>query len=351
MKRWIVLIVGLLISAVALYFAFRNANLAELGAAFRSARYEYALLSVLILVISTLVRGLRWRVLTEGRLTFGDGFWLWNIGFLFNDVLPARLGEIVRSLLAGRRPGMSFTSALSSVVVERLFDMVTVVLLLAIALAGNPLPDWATRAGLLMATLAVLGIGLLAFAARRPAGTLKLGVKLLALLPTFGEERARAFLAPFIEGLGGVRDRRTFAGGLGLSFLAWALSVAAGWALMFAFWPNPPLSVAVLILAAAGLGVSVPSAPAGIGPFEAAVVGALTVIHYDVSLSQSYALANHALVTLATIGLGLIGLGREGVSFGGMARQAQDLRRHEPQASSTDLTAGSASRLSDPPSS
>jgi hypothetical protein len=326
MKRWILILLGLIISAVALYFSFRNTNLAAVGAAFRDARYEYAVLGALLLVVGTFVRGLRWRVLTGKRLTFADAFWLWNIGFLFNDLLPAKLGEVARSLLAGRRPGMSFTSALSSVVVERLFDMVSVVLLLAIALAGNPLPGWATQAGLLMAAFAVAGIVVLAFAARRPEGALKIGVWLFALLPMFSRERARAFLAPFVDGLGGVRDLRTFAAGLGLSFLAWALSVASGWALMAAFWTNPPAMVAILILAAAGLGVSVPSAPAGIGPFEAAVVGVLTVIHYDISLSQSYALANHAIVTVTTIVLGLIGLAREGVGFSEIARQAQGAR-------------------------
>jgi glycosyltransferase 2 family protein len=334
MKRWLTIIVGLLVSAVTLYFAFRNANLAELGAAFRSAHYEYAVLSIFLLAVGTLVRGLRWRVLTGGRLNFPDGFWLWNIGFLFNDVLPAKLGEIVRSLLAGRRPGMSFTSALSSVVVERLFDMLCVVLLLAIALAGNPLPGWATEAGQVMAGVALVGISVLAYSARRPDLALRLGTKVLGVLPRFSQEQAHAFLAPFVEGLGGVRDLRILAGGLGLSLLAWTFSVAAGWAVMHAFWPNPPLMVAILVLAAAGLGVSVPSAPSGIGPYQAAVIGVLSVIHYDLALSQSYAIASHAMVILTTVVLGLIGLAREGVGFGDMARQAQGVRQEPVDAPS-----------------
>ena len=85
--------------------------------------------------------------------------------------------------------------------------------------------------------------------------------------------------------------------------------------------------LAIILLGAAGVGVSVPAAPSGVGPFEAAVIGVLSVIHYDLSLSQSYALANHALVVLVTVVLGLIGLAREGVSFGQVARQAQDWRQ------------------------
>jgi len=327
MRRWITLAVSLLISAVTLYFAFRSVNLAEIGSTFAHARYEYVAAAAALIFIGMIVRGTRWRVLTGGRLTPGDAFWLWAIGFLFNDVLPAKLGEIVRSILAGRRPGMTFTSALSSVVVERLFDVVSVVALLAVALIFNPLPVWATQAGLALGVAGVIGIAVLAFAARRPEPALKLGAKLVALLPMYTEEQASGFLAPFVEGLGGVRDLRIFGAGLGLSAVAWMFSVLASWALMFAFWANPPFSVALLALAAAGLGVSVPSAPSGIGPYQAAIIGVLTVIHYDLSLSQSYAIANHGVVFLTTVVVGLIGLAREGVSFGDIAREAQGAQK------------------------
>src|SRR5690606_39647115 len=108
--------------------------------AFRTARYGYVVLGLAGVVVTVLVRGLRWSVLTQGRLTVTDGFWLFNVGFLFNNVLPARLGEFARAYLAGRRPAMHFTSALSSIVVERLFDMVAVVVLIGAALLVLPLP-------------------------------------------------------------------------------------------------------------------------------------------------------------------------------------------------------------------
>src|SRR5690242_20372533 len=103
MKRWQTLSLGFIISAVALYFAFRKTNLSAIIEAFRHANYLYVALSASLVLITISIRGFRWMVLTKRRLSFSDGFWLFNIGFLFNNILPARLGEIARAVLAGRR--------------------------------------------------------------------------------------------------------------------------------------------------------------------------------------------------------------------------------------------------------
>lgn len=326
MKRWQTILIGLGVSSVALFFALRQANFGEIWAAFRTARYGYVALTLVIIVGLTWVRGLRWSVLTQGRLSAGDGFWLFNIGFLFNNVLPARLGEIARAILAGRYPKMHFTSALSSIVVERLFDMVSVVVLFGIVLIGLELPDWATGAGGAMGIGAVIGIIVLAYAAQRPDGAIRLGRRILAWIPGFNEERAAKFLAPFIEGLGGVSDWRTFALGLGLSILAWLGSGFAGWLLMLAFWERAPLVMGQLAIAAAGLGIAVPAAPSGMGPFELAVIGVFDAVGYDADVSRSYAFMLHAANFTVTSLIGVIGLVREGVSFGEVARAAQGVR-------------------------
>jgi uncharacterized protein (TIRG00374 family) len=331
MKRWQTLLIGLVISALALFLALRQANFAEITQAFHTARYEYVALACALSVGLTMLRGLRWSTLTQGRLPFIDAFWLFNVGFLFNNVLPARLGEIARAILTGRHPRMHFTSALSSIVVERLFDMVSVLVLFGIVLLGLDLPVWATTAGVAMGGGAGIAIVILAFAARRPAGALKLGAKLLALLPGFSQERATAFLQPFIEGLGGVSDPRTFALGMFLSIVAWLLSGFVGWVLMLAFWPRTPLIMGQLAIAAAGLGIAVPAAPSGVGPFEAAVIGVLTAVGYNSDVSRSYAFMLHAVNFAVTSLLGFFGLLREGTSFGEVARAAQDFRSLQSQ--------------------
>lgn len=326
MKRWQTLAVGLGISGIFLYLAFRQADFAAIARAFRTARYEYVALAFATVVATVLLRGLRWSILTQGRLTIFDAFWLFNIGFLFNNVLPARLGEFARAGLAGRRPQMHFTSALSSIVVERLFDMVSVVALIVLVLLVLPLPAWASTAGAAMGAVALFGIVVLAAAARRPEGALDIGARLLGLLPRLDSAAARRFLQPFVEGLGGVSSQRTLVLGLGASLLAWLVSGFAAWLLMMAFWPSAALITGQLAVAAAGLGIAIPAAPSGVGPFEAAVIGVLSATGHDADIARSFAFALHALNFTVTSTFGLLGMLREGVSFRDVARSAESLR-------------------------
>jgi glycosyltransferase 2 family protein len=328
MKRWQTLILGFIISAAALYFAFRKTDFGAIVEAFRDANYLYVALSAALVLITISIRGFRWMALTQQRLSFADGFWLFNIGFLFNNILPARLGEIARAVLAGRRPKMHFTSALSSIVIERLFDMVAVVVMIGMILLVLPLPPVVTQFGALMGVGAMFGIIVLAFAARYPEPALNLGSRIIAVLPRISQPQAEHFLRPFVEGLAGVSDLRVFATGLFLSLLAWLASGFAAWVLMFAFWPDQPLIMGMVAVAAAGLGIALPAAPSGVGPFEAAVIAAFTSLGLDANLSGTYALTLHGVNFVMTSVLGLIGLLREGTSFGEVARAAESAVKH-----------------------
>jgi uncharacterized protein (TIRG00374 family) len=315
MKRWQSLILGIVISTAALALALRQASISQVVEALGSARYEFVLACAAMVALGTLVRGWRWSTLTEGRLSAIDGFFLFNIGFLFNNVLPARLGEAVRAYLAGRHPEMHFTSALSSIIVERLFDMASVVMIIGALLLMLPLPGWATTAGVVMGGIALAGIGVLAVAAHYPRFVLQLGSRVLGLIPRFSEARGHTLLQPYVDGLAALRDWSVFFVGLGISILAWIVSCLAGWVLMLAFWNRPPLRDGFLAIAAAGLGISVPGAPSGIGPFEAAVTEVLAFVGYIREAAFGYALVLHAVNIATTSLLGMVGLLREGVSF------------------------------------
>jgi uncharacterized protein (TIRG00374 family) len=338
-KRWQTILIGLVISVGALFLALWQSDWAEILKAFRTARYIYLVPAVLLTSLFLTLRGFRWNLLTQGRLSVVDGFWLFNVGFLFNNILPARMGEIVRAILAGRRPKMHFSSALSSIVVERLFDMVAVAAMVGVT---QDLPPLLKIAGAAMGGGALVGIGVLAYAARHPEGALRLGARLMALLPKIDEEKADSFLKPFVEGLGGVSDWRIFVGGLLLSLMSWLGSGIVGWILMYAFWDKPPLIDGMMVIAAAGLGIAIPAAPSGVGPYQAAVIGALVTIGYDPNISRSFAFLLHIMGFAQTTFFGIIGLLREGVSFGEMARAAQSLQEDQTTTDESDITLAEA---------
>ena len=323
MKRWQAFLIGIVIGGITLFLAFRQANFSEIAEIFASARYEYVAISFALVIVTIGIRGIRWSALTEGRLSSLDGFWLFNIGFLFNNVLPARLGEAVRAMLAGQRERMHISSALSSIVVERLFDMISVTVLFAIAVIGLDLPAWATNAGFGIGIGGIVGLVALASAARYPDIALRFGAQILSIIPRVSKDKASVFLSPFVEGLGAVSSPLVFALGFILSVIAWLMSAGAAWVLLFAFVTDPPIIHGVLAVGAAGLGIAIPGPPSGVGPFEAAVIAVLAAIDYTPDISRSYAVALHGVNFLTTSLLGLIGLLREGTGFFSLLRQAR----------------------------
>jgi uncharacterized protein (TIRG00374 family) len=336
MKRWVTIGIGLIISAVALYFSFRDTNLAEIGDVLAHVRPLYVVLSLIIIAISAYVRGVRWSILLQGRIKVWDAHWLWVAGFMFNNVLPLKLGEIVRAYLASRRPNVAFGTAFSSIVVERLLDLVSVAMLLGTAIFGLNVPDWARSAGILMGVGGLGALVALAVAARWPKLALNFGTRILTLVPTIDESKAHKFLEPFIEGLAGVSNPRTFWGTTAMTVLAWALSALSMWVMLLAFWETPlPVPVVLLVLGAAGLGVAVPAAPSGLGPYQAAVITVMTALGYELSKSQSFAVIMHLAMFVVTTGLGFIGVMREGISFGELTREAQQIQSHTHEETAT----------------
>lgn len=341
MKRWQTIVLGLVVSGAALYLSLRQANFGEMAVAFQEANLGLIAVAAAMFTILVAVRGWRWSVLTQGRLNPVDGAWLFSVGFLFNNILPARIGEIARGVLAGRREKLHFTSAMSSIVVERLFDMIAIVVMFGVILLGLDLPEWATSAGILMGIGATTGLAILAIAAQRPDFALETGASILSVIPKVSKEQVHSFLEPFVDGLGGVSDWRTFSLGMLLSLVAWFLSGFVGWVLLLAFFGATPIVIGLLAIAAAGLGIAVPAAPSGLGAFHAAVIGVLTAVDYPADAARSYAFALHGLNFGMTTLLGIIGLLREGVSFGEVRDAALAVQRSEvetpPETATTEL--------------
>lgn len=346
MKRWQSLLIGVIISGGALYLAFRGAQLDQVGAALSTAHYGYALAALAIIAVSTYVRGLRWSTLLQGRLSPTRGFWLFNTGFLFNNVLPFRLGELVRVYLASRLPALRFAEVLSSIVVERLIDMMSVVAILAVLLQipALAIPPELRAAGMVMLAGALVGIVALFLAARFPAWVLRTSQRILERLPLperLSVEGIVGQIEPFMDGLVALRDFRTFILALAYSALAWLMSGVSAWVLLFAFddFGSPGLGIGFLAIVGAGLGIAVPSLPGAVGPFEAAVKLALVAVGFGGGLALSYALVLHAINYATTTVLGALGLVREGLSFGEVARAARAVGK----AQHDDLPADSES--------
>lgn len=305
-----------------LAWVLHRINLREVWADARQANAILLILTVIIATVTFPVRTIRWRLI----LRDADGQplpWrpLWHattIGFMANNLLPARAGEVARAYVASRQLPVRFSTALASLGVERIFDGLVMLGLMAIAIAAPSFPAQALVGGRSVSTIATSAAALfgallvLAFViVHRPEPWLRIFERSTRrLLPTRIAERVNGAAEGIVAGLEVLKSPGRFAGVVFWSLLLW-LKNAAAFAICFrAFGIDVPLEAALLLQAIIGFGVAVPSAPSGVGVFEAATLVTLQLYGVDSNLAVSYALTYHVTTFIPITLLGFWSLSR-----------------------------------------
>ena len=288
----------------------------------RGANISLLLLAVFLATLTFPLRTIRWRLIL--RDAGGQPLpWLplWHataIGFMANNLLPARAGEVARAYVAGREMPVRFTTALGSVGVERVFDALIMLALMAVAIAapsfpantvvqGRSLSGLATAAAILFGTILLLALGVV----HRPAPWLALLGRIThRLLPTRIADRLTHWAEGIVEGLSVLKSPARFAGVVLWSLVLWGTNAAAFAVCFRAFGLPVPLEAALLLQGIIGFGVAVPSTPGFVGVFEAATRITLGIYAVDASRAVSYALTYHLTTFLPITLLGLWSLSR-----------------------------------------
>ena len=294
------------------------------------------LLTVLLATLTFPVRAIRWRLIL--RDANGQAFPfapLWHattIGFMANNLLPARAGEVARAYVASRQLPVRFTTALASIAIERVFDALVMLGLMAVAIALPSFPAQAHVGGRSLSTIAattaaLFGVVLLIalLVANRPGPWLVFGERVARrLLPVRAADRVVRTLDGIVEGLVVLKSPARFAGVVLWSLVLW-LKNAAAFAICFrAFGLDIPLEAALLLQGIIGFGVAVPSTPSFVGVFEAATLVTLQLYGVDSSLAVSYALTYHLTTFLPITLLGLWSLSRLHIRLGELSTAAEE---------------------------
>ncbi|MGA2471735.1 MAG: lysylphosphatidylglycerol synthase transmembrane domain-containing protein [Solirubrobacteraceae bacterium] len=228
-------------------------------------------------VIQTLLRAMRWRSLfAPGRRPRrGPVIAATLIGYLFNNIMPARAGEAARVVSLTRDSPVPPAEIIGTVVVERAYDVFAVLLIFFCAVPWLPSVSWfgaaAVLAGVAAAGLAAV-VAVLAIYGDRPLQWL---ARPLARFPRLTAERVRHHVALLADGLSGLREHRVALEAFVWSIAAWMVTAVWAWCVLLAFHSNLPFSAGVLVTVAVGLSMIIPSPPAAVGVFEAAGVLAL----------------------------------------------------------------------------
>jgi len=320
-------IIGLAISVLAFALAFRSANPAQVGQSLREANYIFMLPAVGLICAGLFLRAASWRVILGGQIPYWRVFDAMNEGYLLNNLLPFRLGELGRAYLVSRGHGLKVTHVLSSVVVERLIDLLMVIVMLAAFLPLIVGLAWARSAAVASAIIGVGALTGLVVLARNRLRVLRLARWGLSRAAWLSADKWEGRTRAFLDGLGALQDTRRSLEVAFWSGGAWATAGLGAWLLLRAFVASATPAMGFFAITILGLGLTVPSAPGAVGVFEAAVVAALSVYGVDNSLALSFALVFHVTYFALTTTLGGLALSREGETLSHLARSAQSLLR------------------------
>jgi glycosyltransferase 2 family protein len=306
--RSILLWVGLALTALFTYLALRDAHLGDVKEAFLESEKGWLVPAFAVLVLAVFVRALRWWSLyaPERRPPLGAVTSALLIGYFFNNVLPLRAGEAARVVALNRSAGTSRVESAATVVLERAYDLLALLLLLFAILPWLPDVSWLRAAAALLVALLVVLLVAVAVLARFGTRPFELALRPLARLPLLGAERMEWSALNLGRGLAGLRRARLAAGAVLLTVLSWILVGISAWLVLLGFDLGLSPLAGLFVVITINLSLVLPSSPAAVGVCEWATLLALGAYGVSRSEALSYALVLHALNFLPFIVAGVV---------------------------------------------
>ena len=325
MKNIKQIIPGILISlaliAAILYFV----DIETTWNAIQKANYVLIGIAFCLSFVWLATRAIVWRTLLRNKPTYKDVFYTEGEGYLLNNFLPFRLGEIGRAFLLSRKSGgLTFGEILPTIVIERVVDLIisAVIFLAALPYVVNSHSSPVT--GYVIGGLMLFGLVLMYILARNSQWALDMFHKLSTRIPFL--QKFSGFLESFFQGLDVLTDGWLFVRFLFWMIVNWAIALCAYYLMVLAFFPEATWIWAIFGLGMAAFGGAVPSAPGAVGTFEGAVVFALTRFTSDESTALAAALTMRLYNYLNSTVIGVIGLASEGQTLSGVYNELMSLR-------------------------
>jgi uncharacterized protein (TIRG00374 family) len=318
---------GIVLSAVLLYVAFKDIEFATVMANLRKANLGLLALSAITATLIFPTRARRWRPILDPvapNLPFGPLWRATAIGMMINNVAPARAGEPARAFALSRFvPAVSFPAAFASLAVDRLFDMVVLLLLMFGAMLDPAFPAGAQIRGFTMSSIALKGLALIVVALAGMYAMVLFPSRVLAFYELVArriapklEEKGRVALVSLMHGLSVLRSPKRFAIVFAWTVAHWLLNGLAFWIGFKAVGINAPYSAALFLQGVIAIGVSVPQAPGFFGVFELFGKEGLSLYGVSPDAAVTWAIGFHFLSFVPITLIGAWYFIRAGLSLG-----------------------------------
>jgi hypothetical protein len=317
-RRWPVLVVGLIVSVVLLWFTFRDLDWGEIRGALRGANYWWLLPGVAIYFGTVWVRSWRWRFMLRDakRVPAARLYPVIAIGYMGNNVLPFRLGEALRAYLLWRRERINIATSLTTAVLERLFDGVTMVLFVLFGLLFVPMSPFFQNLVTVASAVFFGALVIFLFLASRPRLMHRIAHTVIkAVMPTGIRESLFELVEGVIAGLSSLRSGRDVLIVFGVTLIVWIMESLIQWLVSFAFDLQVPYYGILLMGGVVNLLTALPSLPGYIGTFEGGGIQTLEAIGVRSGAAASYILVLRLVLFVPVTLLGFFFMAREGVRW------------------------------------
>ncbi|MEO1334178.1 MAG: lysylphosphatidylglycerol synthase transmembrane domain-containing protein [Myxococcota bacterium] len=309
---------GVALSAILLYWILTTFDLAKAAEVISQAHVGWLIASAVVYGALFTLRGWRWAVLLRPvkAVSAVRCFEVFTIGFMANNILPARLGDVARAYVLARQAKLPTASSFSSVMLERIFDGVTVVLFLNIVLFVQPTSDvWINSVRTLSGAVFVGAIVVCGLIAWREQTVLALVRAVFSFAPEGLRTRVEGLVARLSAGLHSLRSPSQTATVIALSILIWTIETSVYVLAGYAFGLDIGFMGMVLVMAVLTLGLSVPSAPGFVGVFEGLIITAVGLYGITGDRAFAIALTVHLIHFIPGTLLGLIFAWRSGLQL------------------------------------
>jgi uncharacterized protein (TIRG00374 family) len=324
MKRWHIWL-GVLISATFIWLALRGLRLDQFWQVVRSANYWWLIPGIAVYFVAVWARAWRWHYLLRPIKSVPTNvmFPITTIGYMGNNIWPARAGEVLRAVILKRQQGVSVSASLATIIVERIFDGVV---MLGFVFVNLPeLAKLTTSSGFVgnIQQVAVIGTGVFLgalavflLAAMFPSRSSLIGGWFIdRLLPARLRPRTTQLMHRFLDGLASLRSPFSILMVFVTSVVIWLLETGKYWFVMHAFDFSVSFFALMLMNGIVNLATTIPSAPGYIGTFDAPGIAVLVAYGVDQATAAGYTLVLHVALWLPITLVGAYFLTRAGIQW------------------------------------
>ncbi len=328
LKDWKVL-VGFIIAVLFLYLAFRKVNFAEMWLALKQAKYWYFVPALGMIFFAHWLRALRWRYLLApiGQVGTGVLYSSLLIGYMANTFLPAHLGEFIRAYLVGKNRPIRSSAVFATIVIERIIDVFSLLIIMTLAIVVFPFPDWVRLSGYISFGVIAMLVLVLVLMKKHRQKSARILQALIKPLPEKVRHRVNELLHSFLDGVTGLKNWRHYIIVMVLTILIWffygLIFQVAFIAFDFISIYNLPWMTSLVLLVITTIAVVVPSSPGYVGTYHYLCQLSLGFFGIPKSEALTYAFVVHGVNFFPILIVGAVLVSWMGMNLKSIQKEAE----------------------------